>query len=157
MTLDFWFGGYTQTFRAVTIFKVCFFRPKMIPKQLLNNSKTTFKKSKKQIFGSWKMSKLVKMTMAQRPEFHPKKSWFWWLSNFIWGRYYTQVWACYVLKQCPNNLKTTLKKVKFCCKIRLTRPNALQTISIILFLINFYQKARSNKTETYIKALNLYF
>ena len=33
----------------------------------------------------------------------------------------------------------------------------LQTILIIRFLINFYQKARSNKTETYIQALNLFF
>ena len=60
-----------------------------------------------------------------------------------------------------NNAQTILKKLwkqsKFAAKIRLTHLHALQTISIILFLINFYQKARSNKTETYRRHLTFIF
>ena len=46
MTLDGNFGGHLATFRTETQPKVDLLRRKIIPKQLLDNSKATFKKSK---------------------------------------------------------------------------------------------------------------
>ena len=85
-------------------------RPKMMPKQLLNNSKPTFKKSKKRLFWPPKWSNHGYQFWKNGQNF-TKKSRFWWSPNNILGRYYTQVWALWVQKQCPNNFKTTSKQL----------------------------------------------
>ena len=46
-----------QSFELKIHLKTSLRRPKIIPKQLLNNSKTTFKKPRKPVFWPWKWSK----------------------------------------------------------------------------------------------------
>ena len=50
LTKNFDFRGHISTFRAENTPKEGLLRPKMMPKPLLNNSKLTFKKSKKRLF-----------------------------------------------------------------------------------------------------------
>ena len=58
-----------------------------------------------------------------------------------------------ILKQLQNNFEKSQNLLqKYASPAR-----TLQTISIIWFLINFYQKARSNKTETYRRHLTFIF
>ena len=103
--------------------KVGILMPKMMPKPLLNNSKTTFKKSKKRLFWTPKWPNHGYQFWKNGQNF-TQKCRFWWSWNFFLSRYYTKVWALWVQKQCPNNFKTTSKqlwkKSKFDPKIRPT-------------------------------------
>ena len=91
--------------------KVCLLELKTMPEQLLNNSKTSFKKSKKRLFWPWKWSKWP----SQRAKFWPKI----FILEVIYRPFELKIHLKVRIlrpktmpKQLLNNSKTTLNKSK---------------------------------------------
>ena len=95
-----------------------------MPKQLLNNSKPTFKKSKKRIFDP-KIGQITDTNIEKMAYFSLKNSILVVLKNFFWvdtrrkyGPFKSKNNTQTILKQLPNNFE----KSKFDPKIRPTHP-----------------------------------